>query len=66
MDGEGDTAGEFIARQTESSGARLGDVLGDLSAKLGVQSSSEEAEVDAEEAPVAEAATEDAEAASEE
>ena len=80
MDGEGDTAGEFIARQTESSNARLGDVLGDLSAKLGVQSSEEEsveeevapaaeesAEVDAEEAPVEEeAAEEGAESANEE
>ena len=69
MDNEGDTAGDFIARQTESSGARLGDVLGDLSAKLGVQGADESAEVDAEEAPagepVAEAAAEE-EAASEE
>ena len=31
----GETAGDFIARQTENSNARLGDVLGDLSAKLG-------------------------------
>jgi small subunit ribosomal protein S1 len=78
MDGEGDTAGEFIARQTESSNARLGDVLGDLSAKLGVQSTEEAepapaeepaevAETDAEEAPVEEAApAEDADSASEE
>ena len=64
MDNDGENAGEFIARQSESSGARLGDVLGDLSAKLGVPAApAESAEVDAEEAPVEEAA---AEAASEE
>ena len=45
---EGDTSGDFIAQQAESSGARLGDVLGDLSAKLGV--SAEEAPVATEEA----------------
>ena len=52
----GETAGDFIARQTESSNARLGDVLGDLSAKLGVaDTSTEDEEVAAEEAPVEEA-----------
>jgi small subunit ribosomal protein S1 len=67
MDGEGDTAGEFIARQTESSTARLGDVLGDLSAKLGVQSTEEPAAPDEAEAAPAEEAeaapAEEAEAA---
>ena len=48
----GETAGDFIARQTEDSTARLGDVLGDLSAKLGV------AKAAAEEAPVEEAPVE--------
>lgn len=52
MDAEGESSGDFIAQQAESSGARLGDVLGDLSAKLGV--SSEEAPVEAEEAPAEE------------
>ena len=73
MDGEEAKSGDFIARQTESSGARLGDVLGDLSAKLGVQqdSADEAEEADAEEAPVEtaaaeEAASADAEAGSEE
>ena len=52
----GETAGDFIARQTESSNARLGDVLGDLSAKLGVaDTSTDDEEVAAEEAPVEEA-----------
>jgi len=68
MDGEGgqaQNAGDFIARQTEDSNARLGDVLGDLSAKLGVSAEpeAEAADVDAEEAPVTE---EGAEAAGEE
>ena len=54
----GDTAGDFIARQTENSNARLGDVLGDLSAKLGVADTTNET---AEEAPA-----EDAEVAAEE
>jgi predicted RNA-binding protein with RPS1 domain len=67
LDGEGDNSttdnvGEFIARQGESS-ARLGDVLGDLSKKLGVSisdvvSASEEAP--AEEAPAEEAVAEEA------
>jgi small subunit ribosomal protein S1 len=72
----GDGAG-FIARQSESSNARLGDVLGDLSAKLGVSATAEEApaeeaaaeEAPAEEAPAEEAPTEEApaeEAAAEE
>jgi len=51
----GETAGEFIARQTESSNARLGDVLGDLSAKLGVKAAEEPAaEEPAAEEPAAE------------
>ena len=54
----GETAGDFIARQTENSNARLGDVLGDLSAKLGVADTTNET---AEEAPA-----EDAEVAAEE
>ena len=56
----GSNAGDFIARQSESSNARLGDVLGDLSAKLGVQSQDDAAaaETDAEEAPVETAAAE--------
>jgi small subunit ribosomal protein S1 len=66
MDAEGESAGDFIARQSESSGARLGDVLGDLSAKLGVsteEAPAEEApaeEAPAEEAPAEEAAAEEA------
>jgi small subunit ribosomal protein S1 len=39
----GESAGDFIARQTENSTARLGDVLGDLSAKLGVAAAAVEA-----------------------
>jgi small subunit ribosomal protein S1 len=72
MGGDDGKPGEFIARQSESSGARLGDVLGDLSAKLGVQvAQANAAETDAEEAPAeetpaAEAASDDAETASEE
>jgi small subunit ribosomal protein S1 len=74
----GETAGEFIARQTESSNARLGDVLGDLSAKLGVKAAEEPAaeepaaeepaaeEPAAEEPAAEETATEDAEAPAEE
>jgi small subunit ribosomal protein S1 len=60
MDGDNtDTAGDFIARQAESSGARLGDVLGDLSAKLGVSAAAKDAEAEVEAAPVeAEAAAE--------
>jgi small subunit ribosomal protein S1 len=58
----GDGAG-FIARQSESSNARLGDVLGDLSAKLGVSGTAAEApaeEATAEEAPAEEATAEEA------
>ena len=62
MDGDNtDTAGDFIARQAESSGARLGDVLGDLSAKLGVSAAAKDAEAEA--APVEAAAEAEVEAA---
>jgi small subunit ribosomal protein S1 len=47
MDGDDNSPGDFIAQQAESSGARLGDVLGDLSAKLGVTSEAAPAEEDA-------------------
>jgi len=58
--GQNQNAGDFIARQTEDSNARLGDVLGDLSAKLGVstEQEAEAADVDAEEAPANEEAAE--------
>ena len=49
VDSDDNSSGDFIAQQAESSGARLGDVLGDLSAKLGVSADAAPAE---EEAPV--------------